>query len=130
MKKLLLVLILFSSTVNAGSVQLSWINPTKTEDGSELSPEDITQTRLEYGTCNGNEFGELLGEVIKIGNAQTRMIKGLTFGETYCVRAYTKTDVESKASNVVAVVVKLEDTPTTTPTTKVPKAPSNLRQTK
>lgn len=89
----------------AGTATVTWANPSSYLDGSLLSAADITQTRLEYGSCSGTAFGIKAGEVIISGAATTATIPSLVAG-TYCFRAYTTAKgVESAPSNVASKAV-------------------------
>lgn len=102
MKALKVVLLLASSAATAGTV--NWTNPVTYTDGSTLAPADITQTRIEYGSCNGTAFGTKAGEVKATGPATSAPIN-LSPG-TYCLRGYTTAKgVESVASAVFKSVI-------------------------
>lgn len=84
----------------SGSIPVHWTNPVAYDDASTLPVTDITQTRVEYGSCNGTAFGTKLGEVIAIGGKTGTTIPNLDVGD-YCVRAYTTaSNAESNASAV------------------------------
>lgn len=98
--------------------QANWVNPTQYADGTALAATDITQTRLEYGTCTGSgstlDVGTVQGQFIAQGGLQHATSPALTAG-TYCVRAYTTAKgLESVASSPAATI-----------TFAVPQAPPN-----
>lgn len=89
----------------AGTLTWTWQNATTFEDNSPLLPADITQTRIEYGTCSGTAFGTKMGEVINAGNGITVSKTGVPAG-TYCSRAFTTAKgKESLASNVTSSLI-------------------------
>lgn len=106
--RLIAVLLLISvlgNFVHAGTLGVSLQHATTYEDGTPLPVADITQSRVEYGTCIGAAFGTKAGEWIIAGNATTGSKSGISPG-TYCTRAYTTAKgVESLASNVVAKTI-------------------------
>lgn len=91
---------------HADQVRIRWVHPTTNDDGSALNTTEITQTRIEVGTCIGyNDFGDLVSEKVRLGTANSVMIYNLTAGETYCFRGYTTTTSESVASNVISITM-------------------------
>lgn len=107
MKKLLasLLLSLAGLAAHASTVTVSWTNPTQYTDGSALAASDITQTRVEYGTCSGALFGSKLGQFTVAGNGTSGTSPQLAPG-TYCFQAFTTAaGVESAASVAVSGVV-------------------------
>jgi len=73
---LLLVSLVMCSRAHAGTATVSWTHPTTYTDGSALALTDISQTRIEYGTCAGTAFGTKAGEQIATGTATTVTIRG------------------------------------------------------
>lgn len=106
MRRLLLVLALLSSAVLAASYPVTWKNPTQNTDGSALALQDIKQTRIEFGTCNGTGWGTTLKEIVVPGTGTSATSPDLTPG-TWCGRAFTQNiyGVESGPSNVYQKVV-------------------------
>lgn len=103
--KLFLALLLFGGTALAATLSATLQHATTYEDGTPLAVADITQSRVEYGTCVGAAFGTKAGEWVIAGNATTGSKSGIAPG-TYCTRAYTTAKgVESLASNVVAKTI-------------------------
>lgn len=96
--------LLLSGVTFAADIGVTWTNPTAYTDGTALPATDITQTRIEYGTCTSvtpPTFGVKSGEVISTGNGTTATIKSPTPG-TYCIQAKTTAKgVESAPSGVV-----------------------------
>lgn len=93
----------FTGQAHAGTANLTWTNPTTNTDNSPIAA--IVQTRLEYGTCSGANFGSKLGEWVNSGTGTASSSPNLAAG-TYCFRAYTKTaNGESGPSNVAQKVI-------------------------
>lgn len=106
MKRILLSIaaLLVGAAAFAGTVNLSWTNPTTYTDNTAIGSTDITQTRIEYGSCSGTAFGTKAGQQIVNGSATADAIT-LAAG-TYCFRAYTTAlGVESAASSVTTATV-------------------------
>jgi hypothetical protein len=113
----LVALYLVSGAAHAATVTVSWTNPTQYEDGSSLPASDIERTRIEYGTCNGQAFGNKLGEFTANGAATTATSPNLSPG-TYCFRAYTRAKgLESQPSAPVQKTILQPP----------PKPPTNLQ---
>lgn len=111
------LLCLVSGAAGAETVTLTWVNPTQYEDGSALPAGHIEQTRIEYGTCNGQEFGTPLGSFTASGAATTATSPNLSPG-VWCFRAYTRArGVESAPSNVAQKTILQPP----------PRPPANLR---
>lgn len=90
----------------AAKLPLAWDLPTAYEGGSPLAAPEVTQTRIEYGTCGaGGSFGEKRGEFVVPGAATTATSPDLAPG-TWCFRAYPTADgLEGAASDVLQLVV-------------------------
>ncbi len=93
----------------AGTLNYTLTMPTLYEDNTPLAVTDITQSRIEYGTCQGTApnqtFGTLLGQIVTPSNTTTVTKSGFTAGD-YCSRAYvTAKGVESLVSNMVPKTV-------------------------
>lgn len=101
MKYLALLLLLASVAATAGTATVSWTNPTSYTDGTALALADITQTRVEYGSCSGTAFGTKAGEV-KIAGAATTTGAITLPAATYCFRAFTTAKGVESAASVVA----------------------------
>ena len=100
-----LLLLLIGIKAFAGAATITWTHPTQYTDGTAIGATDITQTRVEYGTCNGAAFGTVSGQQIATGTAATLTLNNLAAG-TWCFRAYTTAKgAESAASNVASKVV-------------------------
>lgn len=100
-----MVLLLVAVKSFAGTAVVTWTQPTQYTDGTALALADISQTRVEYGTCSGTAFGTKAGEQIATGTGTTLTVNSLPAG-TYCLRAYTTAKgVESAASSVASAVV-------------------------
>lgn len=86
-------------------LKATWTNPTNYTDGSALPVTDITQTRIEYGTCAGSgnslTLVTVLGQFLGSGGSTTATSAALAPG-TYCLRAFTTAKgVESGPTNIV-----------------------------
>jgi hypothetical protein len=116
MKKLLWLVALFPILAIGEVKHVSWVNPTKYVDGSTLAPADITQTDIEYGSCNGTAFGTLVGTVTAPGNVTTYDVN-LNPGN-WCLRLFTTAKAaKSGPSSVVLVnIVQPAPNPPTTVT--------------
>lgn len=105
MKKVMFMfaMLLGAELVDAGTLNVNWTNPTAYTDGTTLAAADITQTRVEYGTCGTStplSFGVKAGETVVTGGATSAVINSLAPG-VYCVQAKTTAQgIESDASNV------------------------------
>lgn len=105
--------LLHSPPVQAGTLIVTWVNPTTNVDGSIISTvqgqtEALQVWRIEYGTClAGNAFGVKAGEFVRtraaggpeIATATNNVPPGLT-----CVRVSVANVAgnESGASNVAS----------------------------
>ena len=104
------ILFLITAAATAGTLTPSWTNPVTYTDGSALAATDITQTRVEYGSCNGTAFGTKAGEVKATGAATTG--PAITVGPgTYCLRAYTTAKGVESAASAVAVATIAQPAP-------------------
>ena len=101
---LTIALLLMGHAALAGQAVVTWTNPTSYVDASALAPADISQTRIEYGTCAGAAFGTKVGEVATTGAVTTTTITGLAAG-TWCFRGYTTAKGAESAPSVVATKV-------------------------
>lgn len=91
--------------VDAGQLTVTWTNPTQYTDDSAIAAGEITQTRVEYGTCNAGAFGTRIGEGRASGAVTAITIPNVAPG-AYCIRAFTTArGVESLASNVATATV-------------------------
>lgn len=106
MRKLLAVLALLIAPIGiaqAMDITVSWTLPTKNVDGTAIAAaQAISFTRIEYGYCNGEAFGDFIGQVVVNVPATTTILKNLP-NQIYCVRAYVTNvqSVQSDPSNVV-----------------------------
>lgn len=115
----LLLALLASAAASAATVTVTWTNPTQYVDNTTLPASAITRTRIEYGSCSGNNFGTKAGEFVVTGNAATGTSPNLSPG-TYCFRAYTTASgVESDASAVARRTIEQP----------APKPPANFTTT-
>jgi|SRR3970040_166983 len=85
------------------------INVTMTQPLQSFPAAELTQTRLEFGTCNGNAFAVKQGEVLRAGAATSIPTPDLAPG-TYCFRAFNRRTVGglniwSDSSNVIVRTV-------------------------
>lgn len=115
-----------SPPAEAGTSTLSWVNPTKNTDGSNIVDDNVDETslaswRIEFGTCSaGNVFGTKVGEVIRTRPVAGSLTGGVinTASGLKCFRVLVtnKSGKESLASNVASRTV---ESPT-------PNAPTNV----
>jgi len=102
---LFVLLLIVGTKAFAGTATVTWTNPTTYTDGTAIATGDISQTRIEYGSCNGAAFGTKAGEQTVTGAGTTLTINSLGAG-TYCFRGFTTAKgVESAASNVASKAV-------------------------
>lgn len=106
---ILLVLIALPRYVFAADLNVSWTHPAQNTDGTAIPASGagaLTETRIEYGLCNGTSWGTKTGESIVAYPATTVVIPGVGPG-TWCVRGYSRNSfgVESVASNIATKVV-------------------------
>jgi hypothetical protein len=109
MKKLLWLLAIFPMLAQAEIKHVSWVNPTKYVDGSALAAADITQTDIEYGSCNGTAFGTLVGTVTASGNVTTYDVP-LNPGQ-WCLRLYTTAKAAKSGPSAVVMVTIVQPAP-------------------
>jgi hypothetical protein len=112
--------VLHSPPANAGTVIVSWDNPTLNTDDTAIAatqgePEALQTWRIEYGTCAGTAFGTKLGEFVRVraaaGLPLTSATQNLPAGNK-CFRVFVANFAarESGASNV-----SVRDIPAATP---------------
>jgi len=97
---------------------VDWEHPTQNTDESEIPLEGdtaIERTLVEWGTCDGDGFGNLQGfEFVAFPDRTTRIsndelapdVEPLKDGRTYCVRAFTENH-KGKRSDTSQVVPKV-----------------------
>src|SRR5580765_7050257 len=95
-------LILTARAAHGEVKHVSWVNPTKYVDGSTLVAADITQTDIEYGSCNGTAFGTLVGTVTAPGNVTTYDVN-LNPGN-WCLRLFTTAKAAKSGPSAVVLV--------------------------
>lgn len=80
-------------------IPILWTPPTQNTDGTPLT--DLAGYRIEWGTCNGNAFGSLVGFREAAAGADSAAIVTSGMPEV-CIRAFAinKAGVSSEASNV------------------------------
>jgi hypothetical protein len=59
---LFVLLLIVGTKAFAGTATVTWTNPTTYTDGTAIATGDISQTRIEYGSCNGAAFGTKAGD--------------------------------------------------------------------
>ncbi len=96
----LLVVAMFGVSMCASAATITWAHPTARTDGSPLLVSQISYTDIQWGTCNGLSFGDLLGSVQAPAPA-TVFEQALPYG-TICTRLFTvdKGGLRSDSSNV------------------------------
>jgi hypothetical protein len=107
---------LFPQPAEAGTVVVSWVNPTMNTDGSTIptaqgQPEALQRWRVEYGSCSATntlavKAGEFVRDRAPAGLPITSATQNLPAGNT-CVRVLVANTagVESDASNTVSRVI-------------------------
>lgn len=86
----LCVLLAFSSLGSAATVVVEWQNATQNVDGTaipETGNDALVRTTVEYGTCNGDTFGEKAGEIF-VPAPETSLELNLVVVQQYCLRAF------------------------------------------
>lgn len=105
-----------SPPADAGTLTVTWTNPTTNTDGSAIpaaqgQPEALQAWRIEYGTCAaGGSFGTKAGEFTRqraTGGAELTTVTQNIPPGNLCVRVFVANSAgaESDASNVAAKVV-------------------------
>lgn len=97
--------LLIAGAALAGSMHVTWTNPTKNTDDTDIPASgdgSLDTLRVEYGYCAGAEFGARLGEVVVNAPATSVDIGNLPPGNNYCVRVFARNTLgaESDQSNV------------------------------
>ena len=89
----ILIILLNTFAVSAGSAKLSWDAPSTNEDGTPLT--DLAGFKIYYGTSSGNYT-----QNIDVGNVTTYTVASLTDGLAYyfVVTAYNTLKNESRYS--------------------------------
>lgn len=105
MKKLIALLLLLPGLVLADEARVRWTNPTTNTNGTAIpasGPGSLTETRVEYGTCDGTGFGTATGEVRVPAPATETTITGFEPGMTVCFRNFARNTYgnESGPSNI------------------------------
>lgn len=107
---------LHSPPANAGTLVLTWTNPTTNTDGSAIQtaqgqPEALQTWRIEVGTCGaGGAFGTKTAEFTRTRAVGGQPLTGATMNTApgqSCARVFVANTAggESDASNVVAKVI-------------------------
>jgi len=110
-----IALCLSAQPTRAGDAALTWTLATQNTDGSAIpasGPTSLASTRVEWGTCNGSDFGTASGQQTVPTPATTYTVTGLAAG-VWCFRAYSRT------------VAGLESAPTVVVTKTILQAPPN-----
>jgi hypothetical protein len=109
--------IVFGGTAHAADATLSWTNPTKYTDGTNIAAGALTQTSAIYGKCNAAGNGLLATPapvtVVIPQPATTKVITGLGAG-TWCfaVRAETASAQSVFTPYVSKVIILTPEPPT------------------
>jgi len=112
-----LAAIFFGGTAHAADATLSWTNPTKYTDGTNIASGALTQTSIIYGKCNAASNGLLATPapvtVVVPQPATTRVITGLGAG-SWCFAARSETAAAQSAftAYVSKVIVLTPEPPT------------------
>lgn len=118
MHRLLIALLacLLSLPAAAGDMVLTWTHPTKNTDNTNIpasGPGSLTGTRVEWGTCSGNNFGTKAGEQVVAAPAATYTVTNLAPGK-WCARVYAR-NTYSQESAPTNAVSKVLEAPTPNP---------------
>lgn len=102
----------------AATITTSWQNATQNTDNSAIPATgagSIVNTRIEWGTCNADNFGTKMGEKLVAGAVTTTDTPELAPGR-WCLRAFhiNTYGVVSDTSNVA---IKVIDAPKPKPPT-------------
>jgi hypothetical protein len=115
----ILSLLTFFNTLAASPINYSWVNPTQYVDGSTLQSSDITQTRIEYGSCDAsNNFNVKVGEVVTTGSVTSASSPPVPSG-LWCSRAYTMAAGSESDASATVTVQKLDAAKPAPPSLKV-----------
>ncbi len=78
-------LLLIAAPAFAAKIHVTWVNPTRNTDGTPLT--DLAAIKIEWGSCNGVNFGTLQSSISVAPGPQASAVypSGLS---TVCVRAY------------------------------------------
>jgi hypothetical protein len=90
-----------ATSVQTGSITLSWKAPIKRADGTPLSLADIDGYRVHYGKTAGNYTSHV---TLADGSAQQMILTDLPLGSYYLVM--TTYDVDGRESGYSPVVIK------------------------
>lgn len=104
------VLSLVAAVALAATITATWTNATRNTDDSVIPATgegSISTTRIEWGTCNADNFGTKQGEKIVAGTVTTAVTPDLPPGR-WCLRAYhvNTWGVASDPSNVAIKVIE------------------------
>jgi hypothetical protein len=101
---LMLVVALFGVSMCASAATITWTNPTTRVDGSPLPASQLDYTDIQWGTCNGLEFGDMLGSIQAPAPASV-FDQALPYG-TVCTRLFAvdKDGLRSDSSHVFSYV--------------------------
>lgn len=128
MNKITIAAVLFSGTVNAATVELSWINPTETVNGDTIpaaGDSALATTIIQWGTCaDSNKFDKRLGVKRFSQPATSGIIEDLSEGVPYCFRAFAQNNAGERSgqSNTISITTEKN---VVEPSSK-PKSPTGL----
>lgn len=98
------LILLTSHPARAYQPTVAWDHPTQTEAGYPLTEDKILGTRVEYGTCNGTDFGLPLYAFEVVGTKHRITAPNVQPG-VYCYRLQTRTAGGLSAWSVVVRLV-------------------------
>lgn len=101
----IILLIALCGVAHAAKVPISWVNASENTDGSPLT--NLDKVRIEWGSCNGSEFGTLQASILFETKTPGIVRKGFIYPTglaTVCIRAYSL-NTEGVISAPTATVV-------------------------
>lgn len=86
MRILIGLLLAFTATTSlAATLTTTWTNATQRTDGTPFPASALANSTVEWGTCNGNAFGTVIGSANAAG-AATSLVSPAVPPAIYCVR--------------------------------------------
>jgi hypothetical protein len=96
MKSLLYMCLLVCGVAHAAKVTVLWTNPSQNTDGSSLT--NLTQVRIEWGSCVGDAFG-----AVQAGVAVPTTTSGAELSAFIYPTGLTRVCIRAYAINAVGV---------------------------
>jgi hypothetical protein len=108
MKRLLALALLLPAFAHAGNLIVSWDWPTQYMDGTPIAAGELTNARIQLGTCTTVSpavFGTMTRERLVAFPTATFTFTAVPNG-TYCARGFAQAGTEeSDSSNVIAIKI-------------------------